>query len=139
MSGLVVLRAVLVGDPLVTAAVPVERIVADELPLDTPLPALSITMISSVDRKALRRSALRRVAERVQVTILARDATERLDLTARVRAAAEGLVGDVAGIAAVSIQSEGQGPDLTTEAGIRIRTQDFIVSFNEPTAIGDVP
>jgi hypothetical protein len=133
MSGIVVMRAVLAADAPLVAACPADQIVADDLPIDIALPALSVTLISSVDRKVLQRGSVRRVTERVQVTVMARDATERLELVALVRSAAAARIGDFADVADVSIQTESRGPDMTTEGGIRVGMQDFLVSFNEAT------
>jgi hypothetical protein len=133
VSGIVVIRALLVAHAPLTALVPESRIVADHLPQDTDLPAISVLSISSVDRKVLRPRAKRRVTDRVEVSVLARDASERLSLVRLVRSAAADRVADFDELSEVSVTTDGQGPDVTTETGIRTRSQDFLVSYNEAT------
>jgi len=132
MSGIAVVQQLLVAYAPLTAVVPASRIVAEDLPLDMDLPAISIAQISSVDRKVLKRGDKRRVTDRVEVAVLARDASERLLLVGLVRRAAADFIGDLDEVTEVSITTDGQGPDVTIEPpGIRTRSQDLLVSYNE--------
>ncbi len=133
MSGLKVIRSLLINHVPLTTLVPITRIVADELPQDTALPAISISLVSSVDRNIVQPGLTRRVTERVQAMVMARDATERKTLIGHVRKAAADKLGTIADVPAVAVHTESQGPDLTSEGGIRMRPQDFMVSFNEST------
>lgn len=133
MSGIEVIREILCADAAVLALVPEDRIVADVLPEGVALPALSIEHIGGVDRKVLKPGVKTRVVDRVQVMIHAADATDRLALAKAVKRAGAGKVGDWAGVTEVSVQTDGQGPDLTSESDVKMRPQDFLVSCNELT------
>ena len=133
MSGVAVVRAILAAHQPLTDVVRADRIVSEDLPMDVELPAISILTVSSVDRKVLKGGSTRRVTDRVQVNILANDATERLLLIGLVRQAGADKIGNFDEVTEVSLTTEGQGPDLTTETGIRMRSQDFLVAYNEAT------
>ena len=53
MSGVAIVRALLAAHAAVTAAVPAVRIFAGAIPLNTPLPAISITPISGSERNTV--------------------------------------------------------------------------------------
>lgn len=133
MSGVVILHTILTANAALTDVVPADRIIGEDLPDKTDIPAISIETVSSVDRKVVAPGALRRVTERVQVTVHAKDSTQRLALIGLVRRAAAGVLGHFDEFTRVSVQTEGQGPDFTGDTGIRMRMQDFMVSFNENT------
>ncbi|MBY8826119.1 hypothetical protein [Sphingomonas colocasiae] len=139
MSGIAVMRALLLAsDPLV-AKVPADRVVAGDLPKGTVIPAITIEQVSSVDRRPVRMMPVQRVTDRVQVTVHAQDAVERLKLIGLVRRAAAGKLGDFDLVARVSVQTDGQGPDFTGPTGIKMRAQDFMVSYNEETSVAAAP
>ncbi len=133
MSGIGVLRTLFLAHGPLVAVVPDARIIGEALPAGTQLPALSLEIISSVDRRPLKIGGTRRVTDRVQVTVHTNDASQRNQIMGLVRLAAAGAIGDFGTATAASVQTDGQGPDTTDpETRIRTRSQDFLVSYNEP-------
>ena len=71
MSGVAVIRSLLAGSAAITAIVPATRIAAGDLPLNTVMPAIAVTQISSVLRLTLRMSETPKMhTDRVQVSVL---------------------------------------------------------------------
>jgi Protein of unknown function (DUF3168) len=132
MNGVIAVRSLLVADVGLTALVPEARIVAGHLPQGTVLPAIALMSVSSVDRNIPAPGAMRRVTERVQVTVLARTYPETKTILAAVRAAAADQMPTIDGLTDVTVHTDSAGPDfLDEETGIHMQTQDFRVSFNE--------
>lgn len=132
MNGVIAVRSLLVVDTGLTALVPEVRIAAGSLPQGTVLPAISLMSVSSVDRNIPTPGSKRRVAERVQVTVLARTYPETKTILAAVRKAAADQMPQIDGLSDVTVHTDSAGPDfLDEETGIHMQTQDFRVSFNE--------
>ena len=132
MNGVIAVRTLLVTDTGMTALVPEARIAAGMLPQGTDLPAISLMLVSSVDRNIPAPGPKRRVNERVQVTVLARTYPEAKTLIAAIRAAAADQMPTVDGLFDVTVHTDSAGPDfLDEETGIHMQTQDLRVSFNE--------
>ena len=71
MSGEYVIRHLLANNAPVIALVPAARIICGELPLNTTLPAISVTMISSVPLNMLRINEMPKTfTDRIQVTVV---------------------------------------------------------------------
>lgn len=133
MSGVAVIIELLLANAALAESVEAENIVGDDLPDDSGMPAISVHQVASVDRKVLKAGAVVRVTDRVEAMIHARDASTR-DLVARlVKRACADKIGDYADVTAVSVLTEGQGADFTGETGLRLRMQEFRVSYNEAT------
>ena len=74
MSGVAIIRGLLVANSGVTTVVPTTRIMAGNLPLNTALPAIEIAQISSIPRNSIRINESPKVhSDRVQVTALFKD------------------------------------------------------------------
>ena len=132
MNGVAAVRALLVAHAPLTSLVPVAQIVAGVVPQGSALPALSLMSVSSTERNILKAGAVRRVTERVQVTVLAATYPAAKAILKAVRQAAADRSPTIAGIAQVTVQTDSTGPDfLDEQAGIHMQTQDFRVSFNE--------
>jgi len=132
MNGVVVLRQLLAGHAGLTALVPATSIGAGYLPQGTALPAVSITSVSSTDRNLPSQGATRHVSERVQVTVLAADYPSQKAVMAQVKKAAASKFPAVSGISAVTVHTDGQGPDFMDDAAsIYMGTQDFRVTYTE--------
>lgn len=131
MSGVPALGEVLLADaPLI--AVVVDRIVGGALADNVILPSLVLNRISATELKVLSAGPKRRVAERVQVTVLANDYEEMDGVLKLVRTAGSAKIGDFGGVTEVSIDLQSTGPDFVLENPIMwCATQDFIVSYNE--------
>lgn len=132
-SGIKAVRTALVADAPLLALVPAARIVGDDLPQGTILPAISLSSISQVDRNIPNPGAYRYVTERVQAMVHARDKPQQDAVKAAVKRAAADKVGlVVSGLLNVTIHTDGAGPDITNEeASVRLGTQDFRVTYSE--------
>lgn len=132
MNGVVAVRALLAAHAPLTSLVPVAQIVAGVVPQGSALPALSLMSVSSTDRNIMKAGAVRRVTERVQVTVLAATYPAAKAILKAVRQAAADRTPTIAGITQVTVHTDSAGPDfLDEQAGIHMQTQDFRVSFNE--------
>lgn len=135
MSGILILHAMLAASDALTDEVPAGSIWDEEVPQGSDLPAISLLTISGFDRNRLAPTASRRLTERVQATLLAEDAEERLTIMPLImRAGAERYPGTIAGLdglAGITVQLAGRGPDFTDEDGRRVGSWDFMVSWNE--------
>lgn len=131
MSGVAIIRALLVASGSMTAVVPQERIKASDLPIGTALPSISIIKVSGVDRHIVKTRHRPRVTERVQVTVMADGYPQKEIVINLVRAACADKVGAIAGYNAVSVITYDQGPDFTMGegSGINMQVQDFSVSY----------
>lgn len=132
MSGAMIIGTLLSADTDVLALVTVDRIEASMLPDNTPLPALLVRLVSSVDRQTLKREAVVHVTERVAVTVRASSYQEQGAVIRAVRRCCAGKIGNIGGGVNVSILTAGTGPDLLGPAGSFEQTQDFRISFNDP-------
>ncbi|ABD25102.1 hypothetical protein Saro_0655 [Novosphingobium aromaticivorans DSM 12444] len=116
----------------VTGLVPAGSIGAGVLPLGTPLPYLSLSLVSSSDMNMPAPGAKRRVLDRVQVTIAAATYDELREISKAVKSAGADQVPDVDGISQVTVHSLGAGPDFMDEtASIYLGSRDFRVWYNE--------
>jgi hypothetical protein len=135
MSGILIVHALLAASEALTDEVPAARIWDEEAPQDSDLPAISLMTISGNDRKRLAPTASRRLTERVQATLLANDAEERLAiLPLLMRAGAERYVAAIDGVdgcTGITVQLGGKGLEFTDEYDRRIGSWDFMVSWNE--------
>lgn len=132
MNGVATLRQLLIAHAPLIAVVPAVRIRAGVQAAGTPLPLISLTRVSEVDRNILEPVATRHVEERVQVTIISRDYPALLEVERLVKQAAADKMPTVTGIVGVVVHSLGGGPDFMDEAAVLyIRTHDFRVSFTE--------
>ena len=132
MNGVVAVRALLVAHTPLTSLVPVAQIVAGVVQQGSALPAISLMSVSSTDRNIIKAGAVRRVTERVQVTVLAATYPAAKTILKAVRQAAADRSPTIASITQVTVHTDSAGPDfLDEQAGIHMQTQDFRVSFNE--------
>lgn len=141
MSGVIVIRALLVANQAVVAAVPVERIFAGDAPIGCPKPALSVKQISGVPTLTVSMNDAKHLhTERIQVTALVTgtEGTPPGDgypaakqLMVLVLAACKNTKGVMNGVDVDSVLPDFQGPDLA-DAPIALLTQsrDFIVKYN---------
>ena len=132
MSGVAIVRALLAANAPLTAVVPAVRIFAGAIPLNTPLPAISIAEITGRQRNSVAMSEAKRlVTERVQVTVCAKSYPSQKAILALVRAALPLSRGVVNGFDCDSILLDGEGPDLyDSTAIIYEQSQDFFVKFS---------
>lgn len=130
MSGVAIIRSLLIDDPFVTKTVPKTKIMAGVIPINTVLPAISIRQISGVEWKMVKRSGSDMVTDRVQVTVLAEAYPKQKEILELIRAALLTVRDDVYGFDVDSIVPDIDGPDLYTENPVIYEQSiDFIVRF----------
>jgi len=138
MSGVRVIRYLLANHSPLTAVIPATRIMAGNLPLNTLLPAISITQIDSVPYNTIRTNEANKVhADRVQVTAFYNDPTGtpygtgypglKAAMTL-ILAACQSQYGTVNGISVQSIQPMHEGPDFQ-EDKVHSSSRDFLVRW----------
>jgi len=126
------IRALLVGAATVVARVPEDQIMAGDVPIGTPMPAVSIKEIVSVPVGAIDGQADRSVVvTRVQVMVMAKAYPEVKPLRDLVRQACNFQRGLIAGVDVVSIERDTVGPDLQDDAGNYFQSIDFKVTHYE--------
>jgi hypothetical protein len=131
-EGVAIVRALLVADTALVELAPPPQVVAGVLPLNTPLPALAITRVSSVDRNIPAPGATRHVDERVQVTAFAANYPGLRALLDAVKAAVADFIGTAAGLDDVTVHTDSGGPDFMDEqASIHMGSVDFSVGYTE--------
>lgn len=141
MSGVAVIRYLLANAAAVTAVVPASKIMAGDLPLNTVMPAISVTQISSVPRNIVSMSPTRvQHTDRIQVSVLFKGpqgnpvGTGYPGVRAMLRlvlAACPNTRGTVNGIDVDSIIPDIEGPDLSDDAtALYSASRDFIVRWN---------
>lgn len=133
VSGVIAIRSLLANDAALLALVPASKIMAGVIPLDTVLPAIGISHISTVERNTVAMNTAQVMAtERVQVTVEAKSYADQKSILELVRKACPNTRGSVNGIAVDSILPEAAGPDLRDDdLLIFVQSRDFIVKFIE--------
>ncbi|WP_242183225.1 hypothetical protein [Sphingomonas sp. CARO-RG-8B-R24-01] len=111
----------------------VATIKAGSLPDGTPLPALLVRLVSSVERQPLVRGGAVRMTDRVSVAVRANSYREQVAIIKAVRNVCAGQLGAIAGATEVAVLSAGTGPDVGGPANSFEQTQDFKVGFNALT------
>jgi hypothetical protein len=132
VSGVAIIRHLLANSAGLIAVVPAARIMAGVLPLDTALPAISVTQISGQQYNNLAMaSASYLVRQRVQVTILASAYPLVKSILALARAALPQTRGTVNGFASEAVIPDIEGPDLYDEQLLtHICSVDYMVTFH---------
>ena len=126
------IRALLVGAAPVVARVPEDQIMAGDVPIGTPMPAVGIKEIVSVPVGAIDGQADRSVVvTRVQVMVMAKAYPEVKPLRDLVRQACNFQRGLIAGVDVISIERDTVGPDLQDDAGNYFQSIDFKVTHYE--------
>lgn len=138
MSGVAVIWYLVKSSAGVIAVVPAARIMAGGLPLNTPMPAIAVTQISSVpENQHLKRDETPKAhVDRVQVTVFRKNSPDDagypglkplLDL---VLAACPSQRGTVNGVAVQGITPDLEGPDIAIPAlALVTRSRDFLVRW----------
>lgn len=133
MSAVKVVRYLLANNSTLTASVPASKIMAGTVPINTVLPAIGITEISSSERITVATNdALVIVTSRVQVMVMAKTYADQKDILGLIRDALPNTTGTVNGVTVDSILPDTVGPDLKDEdAGIFYQSRDFFVKHIE--------
>lgn len=141
MSGVAIIRLRLVSSAAVLAVVPAERIMAGEITLNTPMPAISIKQVFGEPYLTVANDASTRLhTERVQVTAMLKGTQATpvgqgypgvKALLKLVLAACSSVRGTLGGFNVDSIVPDIEGPDLSNEeVALYSQSRDFIVKYN---------
>ncbi len=141
MSGVSVIRYLLANAASVVAVVPATRIAAGDLPINTALPAITITQISSVPQNGIRINETPKLhSDRVQVTVLVKGPQGSPSgtgypgaraLLKLVLAACPSQRGSVNGIVVDSIVPDLEGPDFYDDSmSLYSGSRDFVVRWS---------
>lgn len=111
----------------------------EELEVGDALNGIGVTVIDDVDDRPIRRGASRRVTERVQATVYAKDSTQRRAILKALKRAVADQVRDdfpavtsLAGVSGVAVIAAGRGPNFrVADSKVRGGSVDFMVSYNE--------
>lgn len=129
MTGVDIIGAVITADAPILARVDASSIKAGLLPDGTPLNALLVRLISSVERIQLKRVGRILMTDRVSVTVRAGSYNDQTDIIKLVKDACAGQTGDVGGGENVAIFNAGTGPDLTGPGASFEQAIDFKVNY----------
>jgi hypothetical protein len=114
-----------------TAVVPVAKIFAGLIPVNTAMPAIAYNQISAVRPKDIA-MVTRIVTARVQVTVMTKNYPQQKAIIDLVRAACDAKQGSFNGVVIDSCVVDIEGPDLRDDdAGLFMQTIDFIVKFSD--------
>jgi len=132
MSGVSAIWYLLKTNAPVIAVVPAERIKAGDLPLNTVLPAISVTQVDSVPLNQLQINETPKVhVDRVQVSVLVKVESTSRSLLKLVLAACPSQYGSVNGISVLGITPDIEGPDFSDESvPIYTGSRDFFVRWH---------
>ncbi len=131
MSAVAAIRYLLANSAPLTAQVAADKIKGGVIPINTELPAIGVSEISSTERIAIAIDGAEQLATaRVQVTVMAKTYPAKKAILELVRLACQNTRGTVNGIAVDSILPDGAGPDFDDEAtSIFMQSRDFLVKF----------
>lgn len=140
MSGVAIIRYQLANNAALIAVVPATRIVGGDLPLNTVLPAITITSVDSVPTLSVSMRDKFLHTDRVQVTVLVKDTAGSpagagypglQTLLRLVLAACPNMKGTVAGATVDSVLPGPEGPDFSDPVtSIQSRSRDFFVRYS---------
>lgn len=113
MSGVAVIRYKLANDAPLIAVVAAAKIVAGIAPINTVLPAISVSQVSGVEWSTIKRGATGQfITERVQVTVHGRTYAQKKQIIGLIRNALTSTRGTVNGVSVDSIVPDVEGPDM---------------------------
>ena len=128
MSGVAVIRYMLVNNAALVAAVPAARILSGVLPITTTIPAISVRQISGVEMPMIKRTGTQLVTERVQVSVHASSYLSQKTIIELIRSAITSTTGTINSVTVDSITHDVDGPDLYyDDPDIFEQSIDFIV------------
>lgn len=140
MSGVAVIRYLLVHYQPLLNVVPASRIMAGDLPLNTTLPAISVTQIGSTPRNTVGMNGAQVLhTDRVQVSVLVKGSQGSpagqgypgvRSLLKLVLAACPHQHGTINGVVTDSVLPDTEGPDACDETvALYTGSRDFIVKW----------
>ncbi|MGP1675930.1 MAG: hypothetical protein ACTS6J_02075 [Burkholderiales bacterium] len=140
MSGVAVVRSLLATNAPVVAVIPAARIISGDLPLNTVMPAIAVTLISGTPRNTVAMTEANRMhTDRVQVSYLFKGPSGSpagtgyvgvRGMAALVRTACAFTRGTINGVDVLDILQDQEGPDLADAAtALYSGSQDYIVRW----------
>jgi len=131
MSGVAIVNYILANNATLTASIPAARIFSGIAPINTDLPAISITQISATSPHDPVVAPGNMIRERVQVTVECKHYVQTKSIMSLIRNAfltySRGIV---AGFNCDSVLQDTEGPDLYDQGtGIHAQSTDFIVRW----------
>lgn len=133
MSGVAIIRALLVADATLIAACPAARIYAGVVPQSFTAPAIGITEIVSVEVPHIDGNSDTTIVEsRVEVTVIASDYPTQKSVLALARKACNYSHGTIASLPVVSVRRLSNGPDMADpDSQLVMQSMDFEVIYHE--------
>lgn len=139
MSGVAVLISLLKAATPVTNVIPAARIMGGDLPLNTVLPAIAVTLISGTPRNNVAMTGTKMYSDRVQVSYLFKGPTGTpagtgyvgvRGMAPLVLAACPNQRGTINGVAVLDILPDQEGPDLQdVPTALYSGSRDFLVRY----------
>lgn len=130
MSGVLVIVERLKASAPLIAQVPAARIMAGDVPQGTGLPAIGVTLVSSVPLVVNVDGTVTTHRDRVQVSVLAKTYTSLRTIMPLVFASCPHVRGTINGVKCDSIIPGAEGPDFSDEeVKFFSRTRDFVVTW----------
>jgi hypothetical protein len=131
MSGKAVIRYLLANSASLVAVVPVARIQAGRLPINTALPAIAVTTVSARQHNIVAMNAANYiVTDRTQITVMSKNVPEIETILALIRTALPLSRGDINGFSVEAIIPDIEGPDLDDDQNLmKSRSVDFMVKY----------
>ncbi len=132
MSGAAIINHLLASSGSLTALIGAGKVFTGSIPLNTGLPAISVTKISGVPRKTVAMNeATRFTVERIQVTVEAKTYPSAKAIMTLVRAACPLSRATIKGFNCDSVLPDSDGPDMDDPAAeIYIQSKDFMVRYS---------
>ena len=130
MSGVAIIRSILANNGNLVSAVTSDKIIAGVAPINTSLPAVTVTQISGIEYQLIKQVGVQLVSDRVQVTVLATSYVQQKQLLELIRSALPTTRGTVNGFVVDSIVRQIDGPDLYSDDPVMYEQSiDYIVRF----------
>lgn len=136
MSGVAILRALLLAHQPLMDLVPPARVFVGEIPLGATLPAVLLTSVSGPNEigTVSRNTAYTTVRERIQVTVHATSYEEQENILLACKLGRGVHTGVHAGFYTNSVLPEGVNPPILPDSDsdpVYERSRDFMVTFSE--------
>lgn len=134
MSVVAIIRELLANNGALTAVVPVDQIVAGVVSQESPLPAISVMEVSTVELPHIDGNAPTTIVDgRAQVTVMAANLPAVKQALALARKACNYQRGAIKGFSVISVRRLANGPDFVDPAArIAFQSMDFTVLYYEP-------
>src|SRR5688572_15144732 len=112
MSGAAIVGTLLRANAALIAVVPAAKIFNGVIPINTVLPAISITEVSAVDTRTLRMTETPLITSRVQVTVQTKNYAQQKQVIELIRKALPHTRGTVGSYSVDRILPDSAGPDM---------------------------